>query len=78
MKLAWTRASAQQDPDSNRPLLSKPLIPPYLSHQSCLDLTLTGAPDKTHYSLNYALYLFPSPPLLFIYSLGIFFSHSLV
>lgn len=58
-------ASTQQDPDSNRLPLSYSLIPPFLSYKSLFNLTLTGASDKTHYSLNYAVYLFP-PPLSFL------------
>lgn len=45
-------------------LLSRPLIPLFPPHQSRFNLTLTGAPDKTHYSLNYAVYLASSSSFL--------------
>lgn len=76
VRLAWMRVSPHRDPDSNWPLLPSPILssPLYLPHPSRFNLTLTGASDKTHYSLNYAIYLSspspPPPPLVFISSLS--------
>lgn len=65
VRLAWTRPSPHGDPDSNWPLLSSHLlIFLFLSHWSCFNLTLTGAPDKTHYNLNYAIYLSAPHPFI--------------
>lgn len=67
VRLAWTRASPRRDPDSNWPLLPSPILsfPLFPSRKSRFNLTLTGAPDKNHYSLNYAIYLSPPPLLIF-------------
>lgn len=72
VSLAWTRVSTHQDADSNQPLLFHPLIPRFLSQLNCLNLTLTGAPDKKHYTVNDIICLHP-PPFLLLSSISIFF-----
>jgi len=64
-----TRILTQSTPLS----VLKSLLLLLLCHWSHFNLTLTGAPDKTHYTLNYAVYLSPPPPppsLIYISSLG--------